>query len=154
MVNLPKKKIKRNKKDIIHAIISASIVIVVLAISLYYSMPDVNNSQPSEEAVRLKLVAPSSVPPNKEILINIYAVNEIGKVDTTRKDIIELSLTDDEVAKLNTTRVTLKDGKATITIIGATNRMGRNSVTVIGTWVSGETRLMSSQTSIIFRSIA
>ena len=154
MVNLPKKKIKRNKKDIIHAIISASIIIVVLALSLNYSMSDINNSQPSEEAIRLKLVAPSSVPPNKEILINIYAVNEVGKVDTTRKDIIELSLTDNEVAKLNTTRVTLKDGKATITIVGETTRMGRNSVTVVGTWVSGETRLMSSQTSIIFRSIA
>ena len=142
-----KKKKIRSSRDIIHTIISASVVIAVIAIALYQTMPDLNNPNSSNEADRLKIIAPTTSAFNKEALIRIYAVNATGYTDTTRNDIVELSLLGPGIAKLNVTQVTLKDGKAVAKIYGESGR-----VTIIATWISGESPLKPAEATITFSS--
>ena len=141
-----KKKNIGSRREIIHAIISASVVIAVIAIALYQAMPELNNPS-SYGADRLKLIAPTQSAFNKEALIRIYAVNATGYTDTTRDDVVELSLLGPGIAELNATQVTLKEGKATAKIYGESGR-----VTVIATWISGESHLKPGEITIKFGS--
>jgi hypothetical protein len=142
-----KKKNIKSRRDITHTIISASVIIAVIAIALYQTMPDLNNQKSSNEADRLKIIAPSTSAFNKEALIKIYAVNATGYTDTTRNDIVELSLLGPGIAELNVTQVTLKDGKAVAKIYGE-----RGKVTVIATWISGKSPLKPAEAKIAFSS--
>jgi len=142
-----KKKKIGSRRDIIHTIISASVVIAVIAIALYQSMPDFNNPDSSYKADRLELVAPTQSAFNREALIRIYAVNATGYTDTTRNDVVELSLSGPGTAELNATEVTLENGKATVKIFGEQGR-----VIVIATWISGESYLKPAETTIAFSS--
>ncbi|WP_455277009.1 hypothetical protein [[Eubacterium] cellulosolvens] len=127
MIKKNKKKNTRSKKEFTHAIISVSVVIIVIAIALYQGTPKLRNSS-SYGADRLEIIAPNRSVSNKEQLIRIYAINAKGYTDTTRNDVVELTLTGPGIAKLNTTQVTLKEGVATAKIYGESGR-----VTIIAT---------------------
>lgn len=146
MVKKNKKKNIRSKKEFAHAIISASVVIIVIAIALYQGTPKLRNPSPYG-ADRLEIIAPTTSAFNKEALIKIYAVNATGYTDTTRNDVVELSLLGPGIAKLNVTQVTLKDGKAVAKIYGESGR-----VTVIATWISGKSQLKPTEATITFSS--
>jgi hypothetical protein len=140
-----KKRSIRRKREILHAIISASIVITVIVIALNQGMSEFVPS--SNEAVRLEILAPNHSAFNREQILRIYAVNTTGYPDITRNDVVELTLMGPGVAKLNTTRVTLKEGMGTALIYGE-----RGSVTIIATWIEGEYPLKQAEATIRFRS--
>jgi len=140
-----KKRSIRSRRDILHAIISASIVIAVIAIALYQGMSEFVPSSPGAD--RLEIIAPNQSAFNKEQILRIYAVNATGYTDTTRNDVVELTLLGPGVAKLNTTRVTLKEGMATAMIFGE-----RGRVTIVATWIEGESPLKNTEAEITFSS--
>lgn len=142
-----KKKNIKSRRDITHTIISASVIIAVIIIALYQSMPDLINTNSSNEADRLKIVAPSTSAFHKEATIKIYAVNATGYTDSTRNDVVELTLLGPGIAELNVTQVTLKDGKAVAKIYGE-----RGKVTIIATWISGKSPLKPAEAKIAFSS--
>jgi hypothetical protein len=147
MVKINKKKNIRSKKEFTHAIISVSVVIIVIAIALYQGTPQLRKSS-SYEADRLEIIAPNKSATNKEQLIRIYAINAKGYTDTTRNDVVELTLTGPGIAELNVTQVTLKEGMATAKIYGESGR-----VTIIATWISGESPLKYAEAEIIFQNL-
>ncbi|MCW4031990.1 MAG: hypothetical protein NWF08_01175 [Candidatus Bathyarchaeota archaeon] len=145
-----KTKRKKNivsRRDIIHTVTSASVIIAVIAIALYQTMPDLNNPNSLNGADRLEIVAPTQSAFNKEQILRIHAVNATGYTDTSRSDVVELSLSGPGIAELNATQVTLKDGKATVKIFGEQGR-----VIVTATWISGESYLKSTEATITFSS--
>jgi hypothetical protein len=147
MVKTNKKKTIRSRRDITHAIISVSVVIAVIAIALYQGTPELRN--PSSYRVdRLEIIAPNQSASNKEQIIRIYAVNATGYTDITRNDVVELTLLGPGIAKLNVTQVTLKEGMATAKIYGESGR-----VTIIATWISGESPLKYAEAEITFQNL-
>jgi hypothetical protein len=140
-----RKKIIVSRRDIIHTVISASVIIAVIAIALYQTMPDLNNPNSSNGADRLEIIAPTQSAFDKEALVRIHAVNATGYTDTTRNDIVELSLSGPGIAELNTTKVTLKEGKAAVKIFGEQGR-----VIITATWISGESPLKHAEAEITF----
>lgn len=146
MLRFYKKAISQDKRDIIHTLISASILISFSIMLLYRVWPEIYSPPPSKEAIGLKLVVPSMIPTFRETNLKLYAINEIGQIDTTRNDTIALSLSDVSCAELNTTNVILKNGEATIKIIGKTSK----SVVVVATWISGENYLQPAKIIISF----
>ncbi|MCW4032915.1 MAG: hypothetical protein NWF08_05940 [Candidatus Bathyarchaeota archaeon] len=140
-----KKKNIGSRRDIIHTVISASVIIAVIGIALYQTIPDLNNPNSLNVADRLEIIAPTQSAFNKEALVRIHAVNATGYTDTTRNDIVKLSLSGPGIAELNATQVTLKEGKATVKIFGEQGR-----VIVTATWISGESPLKHAEAEIKF----
>ena len=141
-----KKKISiRNKREILHAVISASIVITVIVIALYQGMSEFVPSSPGAD--RLEIIAPNHSAFNREQILRIHAVNATGYTDTTRNDVVELTLSGSGVARLNTTQVKLKDGMGIAMIYGE-----RGRITIIATWIEGESPLKQAEANISFRS--
>jgi hypothetical protein len=140
-----KKKSIRSRRDILHAIISALIVIAVIVIALYQGMSEFIPSSPGAD--RLEIIAPNQSAFNKDQILRIHAVNATGYTDTTRNDVVELTLLGPGIAKLNTTQVTLKEGMAIAKIYGE-----RGRVTIIATWIEGESPLKHAEAEITFSS--
>ena len=146
MPNIYEKINAQNKRDILHTLISAFILISFSLMLLYRVWPEIYNPPTSNEATRLKLVVPSMIPTYRETNMKLCAINEVGRTDTTRNDTIYLLLSDNNCAELNTTKVTLENGEATVKIMGRTDK----SVVVVATWVSGENYLNPAKIIISF----
>lgn len=146
MSRIYKKIFVENKRDSIHTLISAFILILISLMLLYRIWPEIYSPPPSKEAIKLKLVIPSMISTYRETNMKLYAVNEVGQVDITRNDTIELWLSDTCCAELNTSKVILENGEATIRIIGKTSK----SVIIIATWISGENYLKPAKIMISF----
>lgn len=141
-----KKIFAQSKRDIIHTLVSASILISISLMLLYRAWPEIYSPPPSKEAIKLKLVVPSMIPTCRETNMKLYAINEVGQIDITRNDTVYLLLSDTSCAELNTSKVTLENGEATIKIIGKSDK----SVIVVAAWVSGENYLKPAEIMISF----
>jgi hypothetical protein len=146
MSRVYKKIFVEKKRDSIHTLISAFILILFSLMLLYRVWPEIYSPPPSKEAIKLKLVVPSMISTYRETNMKLYAVNEVGQIDITRNDTIKLLLSDTFCVELSTSKVTLENGEATIGIIGKTSK----SVIIIATWISGENYLEPAKIMISF----
>jgi hypothetical protein len=146
MSRIYKIKFTQNKRDIFHTLISAFIFISFLLMLFYRAWPEIYSPPQSKEAIKLKLVVPSMIPTCRETNMKLCAVNEASQIDITRNDTVELLLSDINCAELNTSKVTLENGEATLKIIGKTDK----NVIVAATWISGENYLKPAKVMISF----
>jgi hypothetical protein len=96
------------------------------------------------QATKLIVVASTTfIPLDKPVKLTIKAVDDTGKLDATRKDVVELSLTsvsyDHPSAQLNTNKIQLIDGIGTVYIQGEVAEV----VDITVQWKEGESPLKS-----------
>jgi len=115
---------------------AATILILCVSMSVYYSLP--TPSKAKTTAVKLAIV----VNPVSEVEISIIvsAVDESGKVDTTRDDVVELHFEGLTTAQLEQSRVTLRNGVANVGI----KVPSQQSSFLTAEWVDGPTPLKGS----------
>lgn len=113
--------------------IAATILILLVSMSVYYSWP--TPSKANTTAVKLSIV----VNPVSEVEISVIvsAVDESGKVDTTRNDVVELHFEGTTTAQLEHSRVTLRNGQANVGI----KVHSQQSSFLTAKWVDGPTPL-------------
>lgn len=111
-------------------------LIVLVITPIYYSWPP--QSKAETIAVKLKItIHPVS---EDQISAIVSAVDESGKVDITRDDIVELSFAGTSASELEQSRVRLKNGEASI---GIKVYLQQSSFLTVR-WVSGPTPLKES----------
>jgi hypothetical protein len=129
MRNIPRWK----KVRISQTIVALSILVLLISMSVYYSWPA--PSKANTTAVKLSIVVnPVS---EVEISVIISAVDESGKVDTTRNDLVELHFVGSTTAQLEQSKVTLKNGQVDVGI----KVHSQQSSFLTARWVDGPTPL-------------
>lgn len=130
--NLP----RWRKVRISQTAIAATILILLISMSVYYSLPAPSKAKTT--AVKLAIV----VNPVSEVEISVIvsAVDESGKVDTTRDDVVELHFEGSTTAQLEQSRITLKNGTETVGI----KVPSQQSSFLTAKWVDGPTPLKGS----------
>jgi len=115
---------------------AATLLILLISMSVYYSLPAPSKAKTT--AVKLAIV----VNPVSEVEISVIvsAVDESGKVDTTRDDLIELHFEGSTTAQLEQSRITLRNGVATVGI----KVPSQQSSFLTAKWVDGPTPLKDS----------
>ncbi|WP_455280338.1 hypothetical protein [[Eubacterium] cellulosolvens] len=98
------------------------------------------------QATKLVLVASTTfIPLDKPVKLTIKAIDDAGKVDTTRNDIVELNLTsvsyDKPSAKLTTKKIQLIEGVGSVHIQGEVPEV----VDITVQWKEGKSPLESSK---------
>ncbi|MEM3003787.1 MAG: hypothetical protein QXK96_00620, partial [Candidatus Bathyarchaeia archaeon] len=100
------------KVRITQTTLAAVVLVVLIATPIYYSWP--TPSKAKIMAVKLKItIQPIS---EDQISAVVSAVDESGRLDTTRDDVIELSFRGTSVSELERSRVNLKNGEASVNI--------------------------------------
>jgi len=104
-----------------------------MSMSVYYSWP--TPSKAKTTAVKLSIV----INPVSEVQISVIvsAVDESGKVDTTRNDVVELHFEGTTTTQLEQSRFTLKNGQATIGV----KVHSQQSSFLTARWIDGPTPL-------------
>jgi hypothetical protein len=142
------KSIPRWKKiKILQTLVAIIIIISITSISVYSLRHSQSPLITSGEAVRLKIVVPKNgaCGIGVEEEIKIYAVDELDRIVRTRNDTIILSLSSDSAA-LNTTKITLRNGEATVTIFCPINE----NLLMEAAWLDGESYLESAIEQLFF----
>ena len=114
-------------------VIAATILILLVSMSVYYSWPAPTKAKTT--AVKLSIV----INPVSEVEISavVSAVDESGKVDTTRNDVVELHFEGATTAQLEQSRVTLRNGQVSVGI----KVYSQQSSFLTAKWVDGPTPL-------------
>jgi hypothetical protein len=121
------------KIRISQTIFSAAILVILIVSLVYFSLPAPTTAKPI--AVKLSLtVHPIS---EQEIYIIVSAVDELGQIDSTRDDTVELSLEGSSSSTLSQSKITLKNGEGRVGI----QIFNQQNAFVKARWVSGETPL-------------
>ena len=135
------------KIKIFQTFVAVIIITSIISISVNSLRTPQLSSISSGKAVRLKIIVPEhgacEIGVDEEI--RIYAVDEWDQIDRTRNDAVRLSLSSD-LAKLNATKVTLKNGEGTVTIFCPVNE----NVIVETIWYDGESHLESAIEQLFF----
>jgi hypothetical protein len=112
---------------------AAVILVALIAAPVYYSLPAKSESKIT--AVKLQItINPIS---EDQIAAIVSAVDESGRLDTTRDDVVELSFKGTTASELERSRVTLKNGEASVNI----KVHLQQSSFLTATWVNGPTPL-------------
>ena len=113
--------------------VAATILILLVSMSVYYSW----QAPPKPETTAVKLSIVINPVSQVEISVIVSAVDESGKVDTTRNDAVELHFEGTTSAQLEQSRVTLRNGQATVRI----KVYSQQSSFLTAKWVDGPTPL-------------
>jgi hypothetical protein len=132
-VNTMKSIPRWRKVRISQTVVAVTILILLVSMSVYYSWPA--PSKANTTAVKLSIV----INPVSEVEISVIvsAVDESGKVDTTRNDVVELHFEGTTTAQLAQSRVTLKNGQVNVGI----KVHSQQSSFLTAKWVDGPTPL-------------
>ena len=127
---------KLKRKPVIFFVLILAIFLVVIP-SLFFIPQD-------PQATKLIIVASTTfIPLDKPVELTIKAVDDIGKLDSTRNDIVELSLTsvsyDNPSAHLTTKKIRLIDGVGSVYIQGEVPEV----VDITVQWKEGKSSLES-----------
>jgi hypothetical protein len=127
---------KLKRKRVIFIVIILVIFLIVI-ISLSFIPQD-------SQATKLIIVASTTfIPLDKPVELTIKAVDDTGKLDDTRNDFIELSLTsvsyDKSSAKLTTNNIQLRNGIGSVYIQGEVPEV----VDITVQWIEGKSPLES-----------
>ncbi len=121
------------KVRISQTVVAATILILLVSTSVYYSWP----TPPKAKTTAVKLSIVINPVSEVEISVIVSAVDESGKVDTTRNDVVELHFEGTTTAQLEQSRVTLRNGQVSIGI----KVHSQQSSFLTAKWVDGPTPL-------------
>jgi type II secretory pathway component PulM len=126
-----------------YVVILAVIMLLVLAL-IYLWAPAAPPIQPS--ATKLVIEAPLEAKVGSTIAVTVKAVDEDGRVDKTRNDIVEISITPEGLTDLSKIKVRLEGGEATVSF---TVKASGKAV-IQAKWIQGYSFLKTGSTSIQF----
>jgi len=123
-----------------YAVVLAVIMFLVLAL-IYLWAPSI---QPS--AAKLVIEAPLEAKVGSTIAVTVKAVDEEGRVDKTRNDIVEVSITPEGLTDSSKIKIRLEEGEATISF---TVKASGKAV-IQAKWIQGYSFLKTGSTNIEF----
>ena len=126
-----------------YAVILAVIMLLVLAL-IYLWAPAAPPIQPS--ATKLVIEAPLEAKVGSTISVTVKAVDEDGRIDKTRNDIVEVSITPEGLTDLSKIKIRLEDGEATVSF---TVKASGKAV-IQAKWIQGYSFLKTGSINIEF----
>ena len=130
----------------IEYVLSGLVLLFVLLTLYFVWVPPSSSGYVS--ATRLELVVPETAAVGDRVIVLVRAVDEQGRLDVKRSDIVDISVSPGAKVELSVTQVTLEKGQAQLTIVG----LAPGTVTIIATWTSGYAFLDQGSASVTFGS--
>ena len=144
LLGLPKWK----KIELAQTLFGLGILILVISTSVYYYyVPQIEASKEEIRILKMATGAPYSTV-TTIIPIRIWVADEYGNHDTTRDDVIELTLAPSKILELRETRVRLVRGEALIHIYATGT--GQENVLLTAVWVSGDSYLDPAKILVVY----
>ena len=137
-------KVKADGRSKTALIIILALIVLLTATLIYMWMPPPQPPPPS--ATRLIVDAPQEARVGSTIKVTVKAVDDEGRVDETRNDIIGLSITPEGLGDLAENRIRLENGEAAVTL----KVKAPGEAVIQAKWIKGYSFLKTGSTHIRF----
>jgi hypothetical protein len=140
------------KVELAQSIFGLLILVLVVSSSLYYYyLPQTEASKEQSRTLKMSITERfRGIHPiaTNVIEISIWVADENGDVDTTRNDVIEVTLAPSKILELKESKINLVRGEAKVEIHVISE--GKDEVLLTAVWVSGESYLDPASILIVY----
>ena len=126
--------------------VHSGLVLLFLDVTLIFIWNPLPSPSGYVSATRLEVFVADTARVGEQVTVVIRAIDDQGRVDVKRNDLVNVSVGPKASAQLSTSRVALKNGEAALTILG----VAPETVTITAAWVSGYSFLDDGEATITF----